>query len=87
MKKLQNKISSEQLHMTDLEALNADIKEELATQTELNSTLTEHMDKLTAKIKSLESELRIQCGDFLFNCRELRKVFDRCFVIQAKIAH
>lgn len=78
MKKLQSKISSEQSHMTDMETLNADLKEELATQAELNSRLTDQIDELTEKIASLETELRRQCGDFLFNCRELRKVIDHC---------
>lgn len=80
LKKLQSKISSEQSHMTDLETLNADLREELATQAELNSRLTEHIDELTEKITSLEAELRRQCGDFLFNCRELRKVLDNCII-------
>lgn len=77
VKKLQNKISSEKSLTTDLETLNADLKEELCTQVELNTTLSEHVDELTEKIKSVEEELRRQCGDFLFNCRELRKVFAR----------
>lgn len=85
LKKLYNEISTEQTHIVDLETLNANQREELTSQAELNATLAEQIDELNDNIKNLKSELKIQCGDFLFNCRELKKVLKKIYRLDNEI--